>query len=1018
MSISSTTNSNQYTGNGATSSYSYTFRVFENTDLLVTVTDTDDVETTLTITTDYTVSDVGEESGGSVALVSASQSWLDGSGNLLTGYKITIRRVVDLVQETDIRNQGDFFPEVHEDFFDYAIMIAQQQQNEIDRSVKNPESVLTSAFDPTLPTDIATANVSIVTNGSGNGFIVGPTTTEISNAQTYATNASASATLAENWAIKTDGIVASTDYSSKAWSIGGTDVTDTAGRGAAKEWATKAEDSTVDGTEFSAKHYAAKAAASASEAATTAAASQWSDVVYVTNADSPVAIVDGDAGKLYSVDASGGAVTFNLPAISGLTLDGPWSLGIKKTDSSANAITVNRNGTDTIGGATSKEISRQFAGVNFIPDTDATPDDWTTLTFGEVPIDGAIVGTTDVQDLSGKTFTDAITLEEQASTPSNPASGDKKFYAKNDGGLYTLDSAGNEIPVGAGGGGGGVLYINADAETGVTDLVAYADAAGTEPVDATGGSPTLAVSEETSNPLIGSKSFLITKDAANRQGEGVAITSETIGEAYQDSVHTVEFLWKPSATVVADALKIFVVHPTTGTVEALYFRDYLGNYTNSLPNDNSRVHRIVAEIAPIDPTYKVVVHVAGTDTTAYTGLIDNIQAGPQRLLNGVYQNSETINLAGSGDFTAGTLLVERVGNLVSVTQKGDLTHSSTTVADSAAGEVPAWARPNSTTNNQSRSDTRVNVLSDGTFRINYDTAQTGETTVSTVSYVVDDDIQATNVLGSTQIDQSTLNFYAEGNGGTSITGSATNIDFTEVDDPFNCWDGTTFTAPARMRVRFYGSIRRTGGTSASNVFSYVNGSQSKLIGAHADTGNVSYTFNGWENLEAGDTLSIRTDASFTLDNVPLRHWIALEALPDFSVIGSIREKNLVQTKYLPSDVTSTTANVIQFENLVIGQMYELILAPLIEVDGGARGDLTADHNGSTIGRARFDGNGGGGSFAQISLNRPTIFKAEATTVDIDFTVTGSGVSLEGGNGELTTYCRLIKRNDLRETDQY
>lgn len=72
-----------------------------------------------------------------------------------------------------------------------------------------------------------------------------------------ATDSSDSADLSEEWAIKIDGIVDATDYSSKAWSIGGTGVTN--GDGAAKEWATKVEDSTVDGSEFSAKHYAAKA---------------------------------------------------------------------------------------------------------------------------------------------------------------------------------------------------------------------------------------------------------------------------------------------------------------------------------------------------------------------------------------------------------------------------------------------------------------------------------------------------------------------------------------------------------------------------------------------------------------------------------------------------------------------------------------------------------------------------------------------------------------------------------------
>ena len=43
-------------------------------------------------------------------------------------------------------------------------------------------------------------------------------------------------------------------YSSKAWAIGGTGVTDTAGSGSAKSWAVEAD--AVDGTEFSAKVYA------------------------------------------------------------------------------------------------------------------------------------------------------------------------------------------------------------------------------------------------------------------------------------------------------------------------------------------------------------------------------------------------------------------------------------------------------------------------------------------------------------------------------------------------------------------------------------------------------------------------------------------------------------------------------------------------------------------------------------------------------------------------------------------
>lgn len=89
---------------------------------------------------------------------------------------------------------------------------------------------------------------------------------------TAGANIDADLVLVEEWATKTDGIVNVTDYSAKAWAIGGTGVTDTSSAGAAKEWAIKAEDSTVDGTSFSALHYSAKASASATSAANSATA--------------------------------------------------------------------------------------------------------------------------------------------------------------------------------------------------------------------------------------------------------------------------------------------------------------------------------------------------------------------------------------------------------------------------------------------------------------------------------------------------------------------------------------------------------------------------------------------------------------------------------------------------------------------------------------------------------------------------------------------------------------------------
>jgi hypothetical protein len=130
---------NDYTGDGNTHVYAYSYRITSDSHLLVTVADTDGAETTLTKTTDYTVSGVGVKTGGNVTLVNNSQAWLT-AGELKVGYDITVRHVVPLTQLTDVRNQGVYYPETHEDAFDYLMWCVKQQQDEINRSIKMPET--------------------------------------------------------------------------------------------------------------------------------------------------------------------------------------------------------------------------------------------------------------------------------------------------------------------------------------------------------------------------------------------------------------------------------------------------------------------------------------------------------------------------------------------------------------------------------------------------------------------------------------------------------------------------------------------------------------------------------------------------------------------------------------------------------------------------------------------------------------------------------------------------------------
>jgi len=290
MSLSSTTSRISYTGNGAVSTYSYTFKVFSQSDLLVTVRDTSDVETTLTIATDYTVTGVGDTGGGSVFLVNASQAWLT-AGKLTTGYVLTIRRVPSLTQTTDIRNQGDFFPESHEDTFDQIVMQNQKQQDEIDRSMKLPETVSSADFDPTLPAGIAGLLDKVpITNSTGDG-----------------------------WADAADWIDASAVSGAAA----------SAAAAAASAAASAASAVLSDASADAALVSETAAAASAASAAAQLASAFFRDVVYITSADSPRTITSADNGKLFNINSSGGAISFTLPTIASTTL--PFNVSFKLT---------------------------------------------------------------------------------------------------------------------------------------------------------------------------------------------------------------------------------------------------------------------------------------------------------------------------------------------------------------------------------------------------------------------------------------------------------------------------------------------------------------------------------------------------------------------------------------------------------------------------------------------------------------------------------------------------------------
>ena len=224
----------------------------------------------------YTVQNAGTSSNATITYI-ATGFTVDSTVTYPTSSdSIIVTRNVPLTQTSDYTNNSTIDAETLENSYDKLTQITQQLDDNKDYSFKFATSLAgTTAFDSTVAT-ASTLNVNkadrlnkaIKFDASGNiGVSTYDPDEQVANATTQATNAAASATLAGNYATKIDGVVTGSDYSSKAWAVGGTGVTDTASAGAAKEWATAAEDDLVDTSEYSAKHYSIKASASATAAA-------------------------------------------------------------------------------------------------------------------------------------------------------------------------------------------------------------------------------------------------------------------------------------------------------------------------------------------------------------------------------------------------------------------------------------------------------------------------------------------------------------------------------------------------------------------------------------------------------------------------------------------------------------------------------------------------------------------------------------------------------------------------------
>ena len=258
-----------------------------------------------------------------------------------------------------------------------------------------------------------------------------------------------------------------------------------------------------------------------------------------------------------------------------------------------------------------------------------------------------LLSSTATQAFSGKTVSDSLKFKETGGGANYtafqaPASltGDVTFTLPDGDGTsgqaLKTDGAGTLSWGNASGGSGAQNYIeNPDAEVDTTGYAVYADAAGTSPVNGTGGSGNITWTRSTSSPLRSTASFLLTKDAVNRQGEGVSYDF-SVDTADQAKVMQISFDYLVSSgTFVAGTsstssdVTVWIYDVTNSVLIQPSSFKLLSNSSTISDKFNATF-----QTASNSTSYRLIFHVGSTSSSAYTVKFDNISSSPSTYVFG------------------------------------------------------------------------------------------------------------------------------------------------------------------------------------------------------------------------------------------------------------------------------------------------------------------------------------------------------------------------------------------------
>lgn len=143
----------QYVAAVSQTAFAYPFPIFEDADLVVIV---DGV--TKTLTTDYTVSGAGDDTGGTVTFLSGQAA----------GAIVTIYRDIAIERTSDFQANGPLSSATFNDELDRLTLVQQQLESKVDRAVYMSQDDEGSAGDQVLPSKASRANKFFAFDANGN----------------------------------------------------------------------------------------------------------------------------------------------------------------------------------------------------------------------------------------------------------------------------------------------------------------------------------------------------------------------------------------------------------------------------------------------------------------------------------------------------------------------------------------------------------------------------------------------------------------------------------------------------------------------------------------------------------------------------------------------------------------------------------------------------------------------------------------------------------------------------------